>query len=136
MGAAERQPISRTECAWCKEPDRWPDKCPKRDSFCREEVSFRCEVGDHRRCAPRTCAWARRWLVEVISTGVAACGSKGKRYAVVSTLSGDEAKVVGTYAQTQQAKPARTRFGKANGLESLSVIKGLVLIVREDGYLV
>lgn len=68
--------------------------------------------------------------------GVAECGRTGKRFAVVSTVEPDgEAKVIGAFDRTQQAKPFRTQYGKRLGLAWVAG-HGLVVIVREDGYLV
>lgn len=137
MGAAERQTVvDRSRCGWCGESNRWPDRCPDGDAYCAdEEIPFRCSVGDHRRCSERTCSWAKQWLAEVISVGLAACARAGSRFAVVSLL-GEEAVADRCFARLQQAKPYRTRVGRAAGLSSLPEIKGKVLIVREDGWLV
>jgi hypothetical protein len=74
--------------------------------------------------------------VAVIAAGVTECGRTGKRFCVVSTVEDDgELKVLRTFDRTQQAKPFRTKYGRSKGL-GWTALHGLIVVVREDGYLV
>lgn len=92
-------------------------------------------MGDHRRCEPRHCTWATRWLVAVTAAGIAECGRTGKRFTVVSTVDGEDAIVLRAFDRLQQAKPFRTKYGHERGLD-WGERHGLIVVVREDGYLV
>lgn len=126
---------ARFACGFCQERGRWPDLCPgdPPDEFCLEEIVFRHDLGDHRRCAPTDCD-GYVLISEVASRGAAHCRATGSPLAAVNTYA-DPWEVSG-FTSLQQAKPYRSRVGKANGARWSFEFKSRVFVVRADGSVV
>ena len=122
-------------CGFCQESGRWPGLCPgvPADDFCLEEVGYRHELGDHRRCAPQDCD-AFALIAEVGTRGADHARQSGKPYAVVNTFATPWE--FRAFDRLQQAKPYRSRVGKA-GLgrqDAYSIeFKTHVFVVSADG---
>lgn len=128
----------RRPCAWCEEPNRWPDRCtPDLDETCAEIIETSHLFEDHRRCQPDDCEVANRWHEHVIDAGCAAAEAAGHAYGVVSIL-GDRLAVVGTNDHLGRAKSLlRSGAAKKAGYSPYDpASKGLVYVVRcADGAL-
>lgn len=130
--------VVRRPCAFCREPDRWPDRCtPALDPVCAEIITDSHIFEDHRRCPPDDCEVAHRWHEAVIDAGCAAADAAGRAYGVVSILS-DRLAVVGTADHLGRAKSIlRSGEAKKAGYSPYDpAAKGLVYVVRcADGAL-
>lgn len=130
--------VVRHRCAWCKRPDRWPDRCtPELDESCAEIIEDSHIFEDHRRCPPEDCDVAARWHETVIDAGCAAHKAAGHAYGVVSII-GDRLAVVGTSDHLGRAKSLlRPGAAKKAGYSPYDpASRGLVYVVRRaDGAL-
>ncbi|GAB3952486.1 hypothetical protein GCM10029976_090780 [Kribbella albertanoniae] len=119
-------------CGFCREPDRWPDSCPgdPPDSFCLGEIDHRHDMGDHRRCVAPDCEGALL-VAEAAIRGSRQAIADGLDFAVVNTFT--DPWEIRSFAQLQQAKPYRTRCGKAAGVRWSIEYKGRVFVVTRSG---
>lgn len=121
-------------CGWCGQQQRWPLSCPgdPADEFCLEEIVWRHELGDHRRCSPHDCD-AFALVSEVASRGQAHALASGKPLVVVNTLT--EPWSLRGFDRLQQAKPYRIAVGRHTlGKDAPSIaVKTRVFVVRADG---
>jgi hypothetical protein len=139
---ATRKQQRPVKCAWCSHPGGWwPESCPLGEpggedhEVCTDQIAYRHETDDHRRCDVNDCGWAAYWRPLVVAAGIRACRLGGRSFAVVSTMDSPDAEVMRTFDRTQQAKPWRTRIGRSRGLPE-AVLHGVFLVVRHDGVIV
>lgn len=123
---------ARYACGWCEEPNRWPDCCPGQppDAHCVDEIAWRHELGDHRRCDPRQCD-GFVLLQEVITRGQHEARKANMPLVVVNTMTDPWS--YRPFERLQQAKPYRSRVGKAAGAEHSIEFKTKVFIVTAEG---
>jgi hypothetical protein len=122
----------RVPCGFCREPERWPDLCPDDppDEFCLEEIDHRHEMGDHRRCAAPDCDGALL-VAEAATRGGDFARTEGKAFAVVNTFT--DPWTFRSFDRLQQAKPYRSKCGKAAGARLSIDFKGAVFVVTANG---
>jgi hypothetical protein len=122
---------AQVTCGFCGRRNRWPDGCPgDNDEICVEEIAWRHELGDHRRCSPNDCD-GTAVLAEVAARGGDCARQAGKPFAVVNTMV--DPWECRPFDRLQQAKPYRSRLGKAAGHKWSIEFKVLVFVVTAEG---